>query len=73
MKIDEMKDLILRNIEGAIADHDNRVCPEYRITAGGDDIIDFESNDTLQFYLPYTVGGHRMIGHLKLTVELEDL
>lgn len=73
MTIDEMKEQILSNLVAAIINHDNGVMTEYRIsTSSTDDIIDFDSNDTIQFYLPYKLSGHRMLGRLKLTVELED-
>lgn len=72
MKLGEMKEQILSNLIEAIVTHDNGVMTEYRIsTSNSDDIIDFESNDSLMFYLPYKMNGHRIIGHLKLDIELE--
>lgn len=72
MKLGEMKEQILSNLIEAIVTHDDGVRTEYRIsTSNSDDIIDFESNDSLMFYLPYKMNGHRIIGHLKLDIELE--
>lgn len=73
MKLDEMKEQILSNLAAAILDHDNGVRTEDRISSANDaDAVDFESNDSLMFYLPYKLNGHRIIGHLKLNIELED-
>lgn len=73
MKIKEMKEQVLSNLVEAIINHDNGVRSEYRITTSNtEDIIDFEDDDTLIFYMPYNLKGHRIIGHLKLDIELED-
>lgn len=73
MKLNEMKEQVLTNLVEAIVNHDNGVRSEYRIsTSNSDDIIDFDGEDSLMFYLPYKLNGHRIIGHLKLDIELED-
>lgn len=73
MKLNEMKRHILSNLTQAIIDHDDGIRAEYRISASNtDDIIDIESDDSLMFYLPYKLDGHRIIGHLKLDIELES-
>lgn len=72
MNIDEMKKQLLSNLAAAILDYDNRCRTENRISTPNDaDAVDFEGDDTLMVYLPYKLGGHRMLGRLKLTVELE--
>lgn len=73
MKLNEMKEQILSNLAAAILDHDNRCRSECRISAPNDaDAIDFDGDDSLMLYLPYKLNGHRIIGHLKLEIELED-
>lgn len=73
MKLNEMKEQILSNLVEAIINHDNGVRSEYRISSSNvEDIIDFGGDDTLMFYLPYKLNGHRIIGRLKLDIELED-
>lgn len=72
MKLNEMTRKILSNLTEAIIEHDKGIRPEYRITTSNeDDIIDFESEDSLIFYLPYKLDGHRVIGRLKLDIEVE--